>query len=93
MAGRRNAGVEVGARSSSIESEADKMLVQTHTICSVVATQMALRGVQIPWQVLAMPAIEVSSSLIRWYCSEGSSIAHLVPEAIETYIMTHQLYQ
>ncbi len=93
VAGRGNAGVEVGSRSSSIESGADKMLVQTHTICSVVATQMALRGVQIPWQVLAMPAIEVSSSLIRWYCSEGRSIAHLVPEAIETYIMTHQLYQ
>ncbi len=93
VARRGNAGVEVGARSSSIESEADKMLVQTHTICSVVEIQMALRGVQIPWQVLAMPAIEVSSSLIRWYCSEGRSIGHLVPEAIETYIMTHQLYQ
>jgi len=93
VAGRETVGVEVGIRSSLIESDADKMLVQTHTICSVVATQMALRGVQIRWQVLAMPAIEVSSSLIRRYCSEGRAIAHLVPEAIETYMMTHQLYQ
>ncbi|MGB8688725.1 MAG: hypothetical protein WCD53_15515 [Microcoleus sp.] len=50
------------------------------------------QAVQIRWQVLAMSAIEVSSSSIRWYCSQGRSIGHLVPEAIETYIMTHQLY-
>jgi nicotinate-nucleotide adenylyltransferase len=53
---------------------------------------MAMRGVQIRWQVLTMPAIEVSSSLIRRYRSEGRAIGHLVPEAIETYMMNHQLY-
>lgn len=92
VAGRGNAGVEVGQMGRSIDSAGDQMLVQTHTVCSVVPTQMAMRGVQVRWQVLTMPAIEVSSSLIRWYCSEGRSIEHLVPEAIETYIMTHQLY-
>ena len=92
VAGRGNAGVEVGLMGRSIDSAGDQMRVQTHTVCSVVATQMAMRDVQVRWQVLAMPAIEVSSSLIRWYCSEGRSIEHLVPEAIETYIMTHQLY-
>jgi len=49
------------------------------------------QAVQIRWQVLAMPAIEVSSSSIRWYCSQGRSIGHLVPEAIETYIMTKKM--
>jgi nicotinate-nucleotide adenylyltransferase len=92
VAGRETVGVEVGIRSSSIDSAGDQMQVRTNNICSVVVKQMAMRDVQIRWQVLTMPAIEVSSSLIRWYCSEGRSIEHLVPEAIETYIMTHQLY-
>jgi nicotinate-nucleotide adenylyltransferase len=92
VAGRETGGVEVGQMGRSINSGGDDLLVRTQTVCSVVATQMAMRGVQIRWQVLAMPAIEVSSSLIRWYCSEGRAIEHLVPEAIETYIITHQLY-
>lgn len=92
VAGRETGGVEVGQRSRSIDSVEDQMLIRTNHVCSVVATQMAMRGVQIRWQVLTMPAIEVSSSLIRRYCSEGRAIEHLVPEAIETYIMTHQLY-
>ncbi len=92
VAARGNVGVEVGGRFSSIDSGTEQMLVETNHVCSVVATQMAMRGVQIRWQVLTMPAIEISSSLIRRYCSEGRAIGHLVPEAIETYMMTHQLY-
>lgn len=92
VAGRKTGGVEVGQMGRSIDSVGDDLLVRTQTVCSVVATQMAVRGVQIRWQVLTMPAIEVSSSLIRCYCSEGRAIGHLVPKAIETYIMTHQLY-
>lgn len=93
VAGRETAGVDVGLMGRSIDSAGDDdMLVRTQTVCSVVATQMAVRGVQIRWQVLAMPAIEVSSSLIRCYYNEGRAIGHLVPKAIETYIMTHQLY-
>lgn len=92
VAGRETGDVEVGQMGRSIDSGAEQMLVQTQTVCSVVATQMAMRGVKIRWQVLTMPAIEVSSSLIRRYRSEGRAIGHLVPEAIETYMMTHQLY-
>lgn len=92
VARRETADVEVGQMGRSIDSVEDKMMVQTQTVCSVVATQMAVRGVQIRWQVLTMPAIEVSSSLIRCYYNEGRAIAHLVPEAIETYITSHQLY-
>jgi nicotinate-nucleotide adenylyltransferase len=93
VAGRETAVVEVGQMGSSIDSGAEQMMIHTQTVCSVVATQMAMRGVQIRWQVLTMPAIEISSSLIRRYRSEDRAIGHLVPEAIETYIMTHQLYQ
>ncbi len=92
VAGRETGGVEVGQMGRSIDSVGDDLLVRTQTVCSVVATQMAVRGVQIRWQVLTMPAIEVSSSLIRCYSSEGRAIGHLVPKAIETYMMTHQLY-
>ncbi|MFM9266214.1 nicotinate (nicotinamide) nucleotide adenylyltransferase [Tychonema sp. BBK16] len=92
VARRETAGVEVGLVERSIDSAEEDMLVRTNHVCSVVATQMAVRGVQISWQVLTMPTIEVSSSLIRCYYSEGRAIGHLVPEAIETYMMTHQLY-
>lgn len=93
VAGRGSGGVEVGQMVRSIDPLEDLIIVQTNTVCSVVATQMAVRGVQIRWQVLAMRSIEVSSSLIRRYCSEGSSIGHLVPESVGTYIAAHQLYQ
>jgi nicotinate-nucleotide adenylyltransferase len=73
--------------------EWEKMQVQTNAIGSRVAEQMALLDVQIQWQVLAMPAIDISSSQIRQYCREGRSIRYLVPEAVITYIAAHQLYR
>lgn len=93
VARRETGGVgAVGQRGRSINSAEEDMLIQAQTVCSVVAKQMAMKGVQIRWQVLGMPAIEVSSSLIRRYYNEGRAIGHLVPEAIETYLITHQLY-
>jgi nicotinate-nucleotide adenylyltransferase len=73
--------------------EWEKMQVQTSAIGRRVAEQMDLLEVQIQWQVLAMPAIEISSSQIRHYCAEGRSIRYLVPEAVITYIAAHQLYR
>ena len=43
VAGRGSGGVEVGQMGRSIDSAEDKILIQTNTVCSVVATQMSLR--------------------------------------------------
>ncbi|WP_341732992.1 nicotinate (nicotinamide) nucleotide adenylyltransferase [Microcoleus sp. EPA2] len=92
VAGRRTGGFEELQREVSMDAAADKML-ETNTVCAVVAQKMSLRGVQLRWQVLAMPEIEVSSTAIRRYCRQGRAIGHLVPEAVRTYIVNHQLYQ
>lgn len=83
----------VAPRPNPGDGEWEKMQVQTNAIGRRVAEQMALFDVQIQWQVLAMPAIEISSSQIRRYCTEGRSIRYLVPEAVITYIAAHQLYR
>jgi nicotinate-nucleotide adenylyltransferase len=74
-------------------SECEKIQVETNAIGRRVVEQMAMEGVEISWQALAMPAIEISSSQIRRYCTEGRSIEHLVPEAVSIYITAHQLYR
>lgn len=44
-------------------------------------------------QLLDMPAINLSSSLIRQRCQDGRSIRYLVPESVRSQILAHQLYQ
>jgi nicotinate-nucleotide adenylyltransferase len=53
----------------------------------------AQQGIQIQWEVLKMPWVEVSSSLIRQYCHDSRAIRHLVPEGVEAYIQEQGLYQ
>lgn len=69
-------------------------------ICKQVAQQLAEQFIDIRWQLLQMPWVGVSSSLIRQYCRDGYaeakgvsiSIRYLVPEAVRIYIATHKLY-
>jgi nicotinate-nucleotide adenylyltransferase len=42
---------------------------------------------------LAMPLIELSSSLIRARVRRGASIRFLVPKTVARYIQRHRLYQ
>lgn len=95
VAGRESARVGDCPMGMSIvdDSVADKMQVETNAVCCKVAEQMAVLGVQIRWQVLAMPAIEISSSHIRHCSAESRDLGYLVPEAVQTYIAAHQLYQ
>ena len=76
-----------------IDSGGDRMQVQTNAVGRRVAQQMALMDVKIRWEVLSMPAIEISSSHIRRCCAERSDFRYLVPEVVRTYIAAHQLYQ
>ncbi|MEG3878444.1 nicotinate (nicotinamide) nucleotide adenylyltransferase [Microcoleus sp. herbarium7] len=76
-----------------IDSGADRMQVETNAVGLRVAAQMALMDVEIRFEVLSMPAIEISSSHIRRCCAENRDLRYLVPEVVRTYIAAHQLYQ
>jgi len=80
-------------RDVPIDAGGDRMQVQTNAVGERVAEQMALLGVEIRWEVLSMPAIEISSSHIRRCSAENRDLRYLVPEVVGSYIAAHQLYQ
>ncbi|MBD2185603.1 nicotinate (nicotinamide) nucleotide adenylyltransferase [Aerosakkonema funiforme] len=69
----------VGDRSASVDF-----------LCQQVVQQLNSQCIEIRWQVLQMPSVEVSSSLIRQYCRQSRSIRYLVPEAVRTYLEAEQ---
>lgn len=95
VAGRESVRVgEWDLGKSSIDDWAgDQIQVETSAVCCKVAEQMAVLGVQLRWQVLAMRAIEISSSHIRRCSAESRDFRYLVPESVRSYIATHSLYQ
>jgi nicotinate-nucleotide adenylyltransferase len=44
-------------------------------------------------QVIEVPAVDISATLIRQRVAEGRSIRYLVPDAVREYIATHGLYR
>lgn len=50
------------------------------------------KGVTITWQLLQMPPLNISSSLVRQRCRDRQPIDDLVPPAINDYLSTQQLY-
>ena len=65
---------------------------QSSWLCQQVAQQLASQDISIRWQLLQMPALGISSTLIRQYCRQHRSIRYLVPEAVRAYITDHNLY-
>lgn len=63
-----------------------------YNCCQKVVEQLAEQEITIRWQLLQMPQLGISSSLIRQYCHSGRSIRYLVPEAVRTYITSQNLY-
>lgn len=61
-------------------------------LCQQVAQKLAAECLNISWQILQMPMLAVSSSLIRQYCRDRKAIDYLVPKAVRFYIVTHNLY-
>jgi nicotinate-nucleotide adenylyltransferase len=61
--------------------------------CLAVEKTLAAQSIKVRWQILEMPLVEVSSSLVRRYCQEQRSIRYLVPEAVREYISAQKLYQ
>lgn len=74
---------------ASVQGEID---TQSRQLCEQVAKQLSSQNILIRWQLLPMPPIGISSSLIRQYCRQRRSIRYLVPERVQAYIATHNLY-
>jgi nicotinate-nucleotide adenylyltransferase len=67
-------------------------IAQSELICKQVAQQMINQSINIRWQLLHIPLVGVSSSLIRQLISQRQSIRYLVPESVRLYIAAHNLY-
>jgi nicotinate-nucleotide adenylyltransferase len=76
-------------QSDSIETQQP---TSDNWLCQQVVGQLASQDIPVRWDLLQMPPIGISSSLIRQYCRQGRSIRYLVPEDVRTYITTHNLY-
>ncbi|MBV8884665.1 MAG: nicotinate (nicotinamide) nucleotide adenylyltransferase, partial [Chroococcidiopsidaceae cyanobacterium CP_BM_RX_35] len=76
----------------SLRSELCKRGGDCEVLCQEVVRQLGEQGIGIRWQLLQMPLVDISSSLIRQYCRARISIRYLVPEVVRTYIAAHNLY-
>lgn len=71
---------------------APRATVESNFTCEQVVQQLAAQEISIRWQLLQMPLVGVSASLIRQYCHDGRSIRCLVPEVVREYIANNNLY-
>jgi len=67
-------------------------IAESEFICNQVEQQLTKRSISIHWQLLTIPLVGVSSSLIRSRCRDRQSIRYLVPESVRIYIANHNLY-
>jgi len=75
-------------------------IAQTELICKQLDEELQKKSYTINWQLLHIPVVGLSSTLIRQKCSDGSanakgerqSIRYLVPESVRLYIAAQNLY-
>jgi nicotinate-nucleotide adenylyltransferase len=63
-----------------------------HESAAEVAQIFAKQGIRFQWELLEMPTIEISSSLVRQCCHDGLDIRPFVPALVSTYIREQGLY-
>lgn len=80
---RYESPISTGMNSPSGELEA---------CCQQVVEQLLAEAIEIKWQLLQMPILQISSSLVRQYSQQGRSIRYLMPDAVRDYITTNRLY-
>ncbi|GAB1537957.1 nicotinate (nicotinamide) nucleotide adenylyltransferase [Scytonema sp. NUACC21] len=68
-------------------------ITQSELICKQVVQKLTKQTFSMHWQLLHIPFIGLSSSLIRNLYCEGRSIRYLVPEPVRVYIDKHGLYK
>jgi nicotinate-nucleotide adenylyltransferase len=67
-------------------------ITQTEQTCKQIEQQLTKQSIRIQWQLLHIPLVGISSSLIRNWCFSGKSIRYLVPESVRLYIREQNLY-
>ncbi len=67
-------------------------IAQSELICKQVEQQLINQSISIRWQLLHIPLVGVSSSLIRQLIRDRQSIRYLVAEPVRLYIAAHNLY-
>jgi nicotinate-nucleotide adenylyltransferase len=80
-------------QSAITRSDSDWIETAVTTLCNQVAQILAAESIDLKWQLLQMPLVEISSSLIRQRCQECRSIRYLVPDAVRSHIIKRDLYQ
>jgi nicotinate-nucleotide adenylyltransferase len=68
-------------------------ITQTESICKQVEQKLTQQSDTIHWQLLNIPLVGLSSSLIRNLCRDRKSIRYLVPKSVKIYIDNHNLYK
>ncbi|MEC4815151.1 MAG: nicotinate (nicotinamide) nucleotide adenylyltransferase [Scytonema sp. PMC 1069.18] len=68
-------------------------ITQSESICKQVAQKLTEQSANIHWQLLNIPLVGLSSSLIRNLCRDRKSIRYLVPKSVKIYIDNHNLYK
>ncbi|MBO3463187.1 nicotinate (nicotinamide) nucleotide adenylyltransferase [Aetokthonos hydrillicola Thurmond2011] len=66
---------------------------ESELICKQVEQNLTQQLSSIHWQLLHIPLVGISSSLVRKRCRDRQSIRYLVPESVRAYIAKHNLYQ
>lgn len=67
-------------------------IAQSELICKQVAQELTNQSLPIHWQLLHIPLVGISSSMIRNLCRDRQSIRYLVPDAVRIYTANHNLY-
>jgi nicotinate-nucleotide adenylyltransferase len=67
-------------------------IAQSELICKQVELQLQKQSCSMNWQLLNIPLVGLSSTLIRQMCGERQSIRYLVPESVRLYIAAQNLY-
>ncbi len=61
--------------------------------CQQVHQLFQQRALALQWQILTIPFIDISSSLIRRYCRDRHSIRYLVPDPVRHIINQYRFYE
>lgn len=66
--------------------------ISPEKLCKQVASQLWEQGKMVRWQILNLPQIDISSTIIRQRCFLNQKIDGLVPEPIKNYIKNQKIY-
>lgn len=76
-----------------VDSAATDPVTAAQQAGEAVAEWFRQQAIPLQWQVLPMQVVHLSASQVRQTCRERKSLQNLVPDAVQTYLLTHHLYE